>query len=448
MPLDLDRLTAALLDAARRAGAEAADAMAVESTQVSADVRGGRLERAERAEEAELGLRVLIGRRQACVAASDASDATLAAMAERAVSMAREAPEDASVGLAEPDQLAAETGAAALELEDPSPEPSPAALEDAARRAEAEALSHEGIAQVESASAGYARRRVHLAATNGFSGGYARTDHGISCVAITGEGTAMERDGYYDGRVHGPDLMEPEAVGHLAAERTLARAGARRPRTGACPVIMEERVAPSLIGHLLQAANGSAVARGASWLRDAMGEEVLPPGLSVLEDPRRPRTSGSRPFDAEGLATRAAPVVEDGRLVRWILDLSTARRLGLQSTANASRGPAGPPSPGVSNVALTQGDQTLEELMAEMGTGLLITSFIGATINPTTGDWSRGASGMWVEGGAPAYPVHECTVAGNLREMLRTLRPANDARAHRSRVVPSLLVEGLTLAGD
>ena len=448
MPLDLEHLTGALLRAARRAGAEAADALSVEATQSSVDVRGGRLEEAQRAESVEIGLRVLIGRRQACVAASDASDATLEAMAERAVAMAREAPEDASVGLADPGRLSEVRDAEGLDLVDPAPEPEPAALEDAARRAEAAALAHDGIAQVQQASAGHGRRRVHLAATNGFSGGYARTDHGLSCTAITGEGTAMERDYFYDARIHAADLLAPEEVGRIAAERTRARAGARRPRTGATPVIVAERVAGSLIGHLLAAANGSAVARGASWLRDAMGEAVLPAGLSLVEEPLRPRVMGSRPFDAEGLAARAAPVVEDGRLVRWVLDLGAARRLGLESTANASRSPGGPPSPSAGNATLTQGEAGLEALMAEMGTGLLVTSFIGATVNPTTGDWSRGASGVWVEGGAPTYPVNECTLAGNLREMLLTLRPANDARAHLGRVVPSLLVEGLTLAGE
>ena len=447
MPLDLDRLTGDMLAAARRAGAEAADAMAVEGRQLSVDVLRGRLEHAERSEGIDLGLRVLLGRRQACVSASDARPETLAAMAERAVAMAREAPEDPGAGLADADQLASDVSAAGLDLEDPGAEPAPAALEEAARRAEAAALAHPAISQVESASAGASRRRVFLAATNGFSGGYSRTDHGLSCVAITGTGTGMERDWYGDSRLHAADLDDPETVGRLAAERTAARAGARKPPTGAVPVIFHERVAASLIGHLLAAANGAAVARGASWLRGRMGERVLPEGLDLVEDPRRPRASGSRPFDAEGLPTRASPIVRGGRLERWILDLSTARRLGLASTANAARGPSAPPSPAASNVALTQGEMSLEALMAEMGTGLLVTSMIGSTVNPTTGDYSRGASGMWVEGGEPRYPVTECTVAGNLLDMLRTIRPANDARPHLSRVVPSLLVEGLTVAG-
>ncbi len=444
----LEALTEAALSAALKAGADAADALALDGTSVSIDVRDGRLEHAERSEGVDIGLRVLIGRRQACVAASDTRPETLAALAERAVAMAREAPEDPNAGLAEPDQLARDWDLAALDLVDAAPEPTPADLEDAARQAEAAALAHKGISQVDQSSAAYGRRQLHLAATNGFSGGYTRTDHSISCVAITGEGTSMERDWCGEGRSHLSDLPTPDFVGNLAAERTLARAGARKPPTGAYPVLYDERVSSQLIGHLLGAISGNAIARGASWLRDAMGEAVLPKGLSLIEDPTRARTGGSRPFDAEGLPVGPNPIVEDGVLKRWILDLSTARKLGLQSTSNAYRGTSAPPSPSVGNVTLTEGDQTRDDLIAQMGTGLLVTSMIGSTISPTTGDYSRGASGFWVENGAIAYPVNECTIAGNLRDMLGRIIPANDARTHLSRVVPSLLVEGLTIAGE
>jgi PmbA protein len=440
-------LTDALLDAASRAGAEAADAIAIDGTSLSVGVRAGALEQAERSEGIELGLRVMVGARQACVSASDSRPETLREMAERAVAMARMAPEDPTIGLAEPSQLSPLRDGRALDMADPAPDPDPAALEDAARRAEAAALAIDGVTQVQSASAGFSRRRVQLAATNGFSGGYARSDHGLGCVAITGEGLGMERDYFGDGRNHAADLMSPEEIGRIAGERTVARAGARRPETGAYPVIFDERIASGLIGHLLSATNGSAIVRGASWARDLLGEAVLPRGLSLVEDPHRPRTSASRPFDAEGLPTARRVIVEDGVLTGWTLDLSTARKLGLASTANASRGASSPPSPSVGNVALTQGATDRAGLMAEMGTGLLVTSMIGASINPNTGDYSRGASGFWVENGEIAYPVNECTVAGNLREMLGTIRPANDARTHLSRVVPSLLVEGLTLAG-
>lgn len=441
------QLTEALLHAAQRAGAQAADAIVIEGTSVSIDVRGGVLEHAERAEGMDLGLRVLIGRRQACVSSSDARPETLAAMAERAVAMAREAPEDPWAGLADPAQLSAWRDGIGLELHDPAPEPDPAMLQDDARRAEAAARAVKGISQIDSASAGYSRRVVHLAATNGFSGGYARSSRMVSCVAITGEGTAMERDWASEGRIFQADLPSPESVGTEAGERAVARAGARKPPSGAFPVLYDERVAASLIGHLTSAINGTAIARGSSWLRDAMGEAVLPSALSLIEDPNRVRISGSRPFDAEGLATARRVLVENGVLKGWVLDLATARKLGLQSSANASRGPSAPPSPSLSNLALTQGAQSRDDLIREMGTGLLVTSLIGATINPTTGDYSRGASGFWIEGGEIRYPVNECTIAGNLREMLMRIIPANDARTHLSTCVPSLLVEGLTLAG-
>ena len=448
MTVPLDTLTHALIDAAKRAGADDADAIAVSGTSLSIDVRAGSLEQAERSEGTEIGLRVLIGKRQACVSASDTRSETIAEMAERAVTMARLAPEDPSIGLAEPAQLASDRDASPLDMADPNPEPNPSELEEVARRAEAAALAVQGISQVQSAAAGYGRRQVHLAASNGFSGGYARTDHGVSCVAITGEGTQMERDYFGDGRNHRADLISPEEIGRIAAERTIARSGARKPKTGAYPVLFDERISSSMIGHLLAAINGASIMRGSSWLRDAMGEQVLPKGLHLIEDPRRPRVSGSKPFDAEGLQTERRLLVEDGVLQSWTLDLATGRKLGMASTANAARGTSSPPSPASGNMELTQGNASREELIREMGTGLLITSMIGSSINPTTGDYSRGASGFWVENGEISYAVNECTVAGNLREMLLSMTPANDARSHLSRVVPSLLIEGMTLAGE
>lgn len=446
MPPSLESLTQALLDAARRAGAGAADALAVEGRSQSIDIRAGRLEQAERAEGIEVGLRVLIGGRQACVSASDTSAATLERLAERAVAMAREAPDDPHAGLADPSQLARGWNIDALELADPTAEPSPAALEADARAAEAAAMAATGIVQVE-ASAGYSFRSVHLAASNGFAGAYSRSSRSISAVAFTGTGTGMERDYAGEGRTFQADLPAAADIGALAAERALARAGAVKPRTGTYPVLFDERIASSLIGHILGAVNGAAIARGGSWLRDALGAQILPAGLSIIEDPLRPRVSGSRPFDAEGLPTARRAIVDNGILTGWTLDLATARRLGLTSTANASRGTTSPPSPSTSNIDLTPGSATRADLIRDMGTGLLITSLIGSTINPTTGDYSRGASGFWVEGGEIRYPVNECTIAGNLREMLLRIVPANDARPHLSTRVPSILIDGLTLAG-
>lgn len=446
MPHDLNQLTQALLEAARKAGADSADALAVAGQSQSIDIRQGKLEQAERAEGVEVGLRVMMGHRQACVSASDVSPATFARLAERAVAMAAEAPEDDTVGLADPAQFARDWDAEALQMQDPGPEPSAAALEAMARRAEAAALAAGAITQVE-ASAAYSNRALHLATSNGFSGGYGRSSHSVSAVAFTGSGTGMERDWAAEGRTFAADMPEAEGIGRLAAERALARAGAVKPPTGAFPVLFDERVASSIIGHVLMAVNGASIVRGTSWARDKLGQQILPRGLSITENPHRPRISASRPFDAEGLPTRPRVLVEDGILMGWTLDLANGRKLGLPSTGNAARGTAAPPSPATSNIDLTPGTASRQDLLCDMGTGLLVTSLIGSTINPTTGDYSRGASGFWVEGGEIRHPVNECTIAGNLLEMLLRMTPANDARAHYSTRVPSLLIEGLMLAG-
>ncbi len=446
MTASLSDLTAQLLDAARKAGAESADALAVSGTAVSIEIRKGALEQAERSEGTEIGLRVLMGRRQACVSASDTSAGTIRALAERAVAMAREAPEDPHAGLAEVGQLAQRWDLAALDLADSAADPGATALEQAARAVEAAALETTGITQVE-AAASYSRRQLHLAATNGFSGGYGRTSTSLSGVAFTGSGTDMHRDYAGESRTYAADLPGAEGIGRLAAERTMQLVGSVKPKTGTYPVVYDERVASSLIGHLLSAINGSSIARGSSWARDLLGKQVLPAGLSLIEDPHRPRIASSRPFDGEGLETLRREIVADGVLTGWVLDLATGRKLGMASTGNAARGTGAPPSPSTTNIDLTPGDRSRADLISQMGTGLLVTSMIGSTINPTTGDYSRGASGFWVENGVILHPVNECTIAGNLRDMLLRIVPANDARAHLSTRVPSLLIDGMTLAG-
>ncbi len=442
-----DDLAQAILDAALRAGADAADVVVASGASQAIDVRGGALEQAERSEAADLGLRVLVGRRQANISSSDLRPETLDTLAERAVAMAREAPEDPYAGLADRSQLAHDWDIAALELADPAPEPDPAELERRAAAAEAAALAVPGVSQVQAATAGYERRDLRIAATNGFAAAHRRTDWFVSCAAIAGSGAGMERDSDGDARIWDADMRTPEEIGARAGRRAAERLGARRPRTGSYPVLFDERISTSLIGHLLGATNGAAVARGATWLRDRLGKQVLPDSLSIVEDPHRPRVPGSRPYDGEGLPTQARPIVDRGVLTGWILDLASARQLGMDSTANAKRGLSGPPRPGTWNIALTQGEATREDLIRDMGTGLLVTSMIGSTINPNTGDYSRGASGFWVENGEISYPVNELTIAGNLHDMLMRLTPANDARTYLSSVVPSLLVDGMTLAG-
>jgi PmbA protein len=448
MTRNLPDLTARLLEAARRAGADQADAMARDGASVSIGVRAGKLEEAERSEGAEIGLRVILGQRQACVSSSDLRDTAMDEMAARAVAMAREAPEDPTVGLASADQLSVLRDATALELFDPSDAPTPDTLLQTALTAEAAALAVDGVTQVSGAGASYGTSHVHIAATNGFSGGYSRSHGQTYCTAIAGTGTKMERDSDGDMRLFLSDLRPAEEIGTRAGERAVSRLGAVQPKTGRYPVLFDERISGSLIGHLLGAVNGAAIARGGSFLRGHLGQRVLPAGLSLTEDPHRPRTSGSRPFDAEGLPTARRAIVDDGILTGWTLDLATARKLNMTPTGNAARGLSAPPSPSNWNVELTQGTASREDLIAQMGTGFLVTALIGSTINANTGDYSRGASGFWVENGRISHPVAEGTIAGNLLDMLARIIPANDARPHLSHVVPSILIEDMSIAGQ
>ncbi|TKW66799.1 MAG: TldD/PmbA family protein [Paracoccus denitrificans] len=440
-------LTHALLKAARDEGAEEVEAMAIRASATGIDVRDGRLEHAERAEGVEIGLRVLIAGRQASVSGADHREETIRTMARRAVAMARSAPVDDSLGLADADQLARDLDAAHLQLVDTGDAPDPAELEDRALRAEAAALAVAGVRTVESASASHSERESWLTLSNGFEGGQRRSQHTTSCTAISGEGLAMERDHAGEGRIWAEDMPSAEEIGRLAGRRAVERAGARRPPTGAFPILYDERISSGLIGHLLSAVNGTAIVRGASWLRDALDIQVLPDGITLHENPHVPRMSSSRVFDAEGLATAPRDIVGNGILRGWTLDLATARKLGMESTASAVRGLGGPPAPGLSNIIMTEGKDSRDDLIAQMGRGLVVTSLLGSSINPTTGDYSRGAAGFWVENGQISHPVNECTIAGNLRDMLLRLTPANDARAWRAVRVPSLLIEGMTVAG-
>jgi PmbA protein len=442
---DIEALAARLVELALKHGAEAADALAVRDEQASIAVRGGELEQAERSEGVDFGVRVLIGARQACASASDPRPETLRAVVERAVAMAREAPEDPSCGLVDP----AERGLASpgdLRLCDDAPAPEPATLEAMARAAEAAALARPGVSQVESAAAGFGLSAIALATSDGFAGGYARSTASISVSAIAGEGAGMEADYDYATRRRFADLPDPAEIGARAGDRASARLHPRKPPAGAVPVIFDRRAAPSLIGHLLGAANGGSVARGSSWLLGRMGESVLPDWADLIEDPLIPGGPSSRPFDGEGVASRASAIVSGGVLARWLLDAASARRLGLRTTGNARRGVSAPPSPGVTNVRLTPGALSPEALIAETGRGLLVTHLLGSSVNPTTGDYSRGAGGFWIENGAIAYPVAEATIAGRLPEMLRSLVAANDPDPHVSISVPTLRVEGLVVA--
>lgn len=438
-------LAQALLDAARKAGADAADALVLRNESLSIETREGALEHAERAEAEEYGLRVLVGQRQAVIGASDADPLIIAELATRAVAMAKAAPDDPHIGLADPAQLAQDTDSSTLDMWDDIA-PDPEDLTARALAAEEAANRQPGVTQVQSSGAHWSATQMWLAASNGFCAGTARSDWSVGCVAIAGSGAEMERDYAAKSRAHRADLPDACEIGALAGQRAAERCNPRRARSGRFAVLYDERVAASLIGHLTAAINGTAIANGASWARDLLDAQILPRGVTLTEEPHRPRIAGSRLFDAEGLPTAPRAVVADGMLTGWTLDLATGRKLGLPSTANARRGTGGPPAPGLGNLTLSGPTQSRTELLTQMGSGLLVTSMIGSTINPTTGDYSRGASGFWIENGEIAYPVNECTIAGNLRDMLPILQLGDDARPERARIVPSLLIGGMTIA--
>ena len=444
---NLEVIASVLLDMSKKAGAEAAEVIGLEKKSLNVDVLNGMLEGVERSEAIDIGLRVIVEGRQACLSCSDVREESLEKMVTRSLSMAREAPVDKDIVLATNDQLVSAQDLEALDLIDTEVMVEADRLEKWAIEAEVEARKVKGITQVQGSSASVGIIKSQLAFSNGFSQGYSRSGVNISCVSISGQGNKMERDYASESRVHISDLPSPSSIGQLSGERAAARFGARKPPTGNYPVLYDERVSSSLVGHLIGAINGASIVRGSSWLAKNLGEEIFPKNISIKECPLKARCSGSRPFDAEGLKTNTKNIINNGILETWLLDLSSSQNLGLESTGNAVRSVSSPPSPGISNISLIGGLKSRDYLIKEMGTGLLVTSMIGLTLNPITGDYSRGASGYWVENGEVKYPVNECTLAGNLKEMLKTIIPANDSKRHLSFSVPSLLVQGLKIAG-
>jgi len=432
-----------LVAAARKAGADAADALLVSAAALSVSRRLGQIEQLERAEAFDLGLRVFVGQRQAIVSATDPSPKGFAALAERAVAMARAVPEDSYAGLPEaPDGLVAVD----LDLADPV-EPTAEQLIARAAAAEDAAMAVRGVTNSEGADAGYSRSVIALAASNGFAGEYVRTSHSISATALAGQGTGMERDYDYSTAVYLADLEDAATLGRRAGEKAVARLNPTRPKTARIPVVYDPRVAASLLGHLAGAINGAAIARGTSFLQGRLGQRVMAAGIRVVDDPTRRRGLRSRPFDGEGMKGTRLAIIEDGVLTTWVLDLRSARQLGMSSTGHASRGTGGPPSPSLTNLWLEPGSMTPTALMADIREGLYVTELIGMGVNGVTGDYSRGAAGFMIRDGALAEPISEITIAGNVRDMLLHLTPADDLQFRRGTDAPTIRVEGLTMAG-
>jgi PmbA protein len=446
---NLTQLAERLVAAARRAGADQADALAVRSISLAVEVRDGAVEESERSEGDDLGLRVIVGHKQAVVSTNDLKGDGFDALAERAVAMARAAPDDRFAGLADTSQLARDVAqdVAALDLLDPKM-PDVTELEARAREAEAAGLAVRGVTKSGGASASAGIGGLVLVTSHGFHGATIGSRHGISMTAIAGDGTGMERDYDFSSTLHASDLENAQAIGRRAGERAVERLNPHKVTTRRVPVVFDSRISGSMVGHLASAANGSSIARKTSFLREKLGEKIFASGIHIIDDPLRHRGLRSRPFDAEGIAGRSRHLVEDGVLKTWILDCTTARELSLETTGHAQRGVSSTPSPGPSNLHMAPGGKSPDELIADIADGFYVTDMIGMGVNLVTGDYSRGASGFWIENGARTYPVSEVTIAGHLSEMFASLVPANDLVFRYGTNAPTLRVEGMTVAGQ
>ena len=433
-----------LIKWAKAAGADAADALYVNGESISVAQRMGAREKLESSEGRDLGLRVFVGQRQAFVSSTDFAPASLRTLAQRAVDMARAVPEDPVCGIAPEELLATEWPD--LDLYEKK-RPTAKSLLALAAEAEDAARSVRGVTNSEGAEAGWGRTSFVLATSNGFSGAYARSGYSLSCAVLAGEGTAMERDYEWSSAIHFDDLMAAAKVGRNAGKFAVRRLNPRKAQSARVPVVYDRRVSGGLIGHFASAINGRAVARGTSFLKEKMGAKVFADGIRILDNPLRKRGLGSRPFDAEGLPTRRYAVIDDGVLTTWLLDLAAARQLGLKPTGHAARGTSGPPSPTTSNFYLERGEATVDELISDIKSGLFITDMIGFGVNGVTGDYSRGASGFWIEKGKLAWPVSGITVAGNLKDMFLNMTPADDLKFKGSTNAPTVRIEGMTVAG-
>ncbi|MHA6722488.1 TldD/PmbA family protein [Sphingomonas sp. RS2018] len=436
---------AAFVERARAAGADAADAVFAASASTGVEVRMGALEDVGRSESADLGLRVFVGRRSASVATSDLSADALATLVDRAIAMARLAPEDPWAGLAPEDRLLKGVGPD-LDLDDGG-DPAPDALKARALAVEDAARAVPGVAMSDGASASASRTTIALATSHGFVGGYTLSSYAASASVLAGTAGAMERDYAGHSARHERDLDAAEAIGRLAGERTAARANPGRMPSGAMPVVFDRRISGGLIGALVGAIGGAAIARRTSFLLDALGTRILPAGIDVIDDPHRPRGLRSKPFDGEGLPVSPLAIVQDGVLQTWLLDSASARQLGLEPTGHAARGVGGGPVASSTNLYLAAGPTPRDTLIGEIDRGVLVTETIGHGVNGVTGDYSLGAAGFLIERGEIVGPVSEFTIAGNLKTMFQQLTPASDLEFRGGVNAPTLRIDGMTVAG-
>ena len=433
-----------IIDLTLKLGATQADALVSDSASLSLSCRMGELEDCERAESRDIGLRAMIGQQQAFVSGSAVDENALAQLAQRAVDMAQATPEDRYCGFAPQDRLA--DSFPDLDISD-AYEPSADELQAMAVACEDSARAVTGITNSEGAGAGWGRSTTALATSDGFAGSYTSTSFSVSCAVIGGEGEAMERDYASHTARHLEDLDTPADIGTRAGERTMGRLNPRKMESCKTNVVYHPRVSSSLLGHLAGALTGTSIARGTSFLRDEMGQKVMSESITICDDPLRPRGLRSAAFDGEGVVTQKFDPVVDGVLQSWFLDSASARQLELETNGRAGRGIGGPPSPSATNLYMQAGTRSVETLLKDIGTGFYVTELIGMGVNGVTGDYSRGASGFWIENGEVSHAVSEMTIAGNLKDMFFNMTPADDLQFRHGVNAPTILVEGMSLAG-
>jgi PmbA protein len=434
-----------LVTRARRAGADASDVFYAGEAATQVSMRLGALEDVERSESEDISVRVFVGKRSASASTADFSPAALTALAERVVAMAKEAPEDAFAGLA-PEALLFTDTLPKLDLDDGA-DVSPQRLREQSLIAEDAARSVRGVTNSQGAGASAGRTIRALATSHGFVGAYSGSSHSLSASVIAGEGDGMERDYAHHSTRHLKDLESAASIGKLAGERAVMRLNPVKLKSGPMTVVFDPRVGSSLLGHLAAAIAGGAIARKTSFLLEKLGQPIFAAGVSVIDDPLRKRGLRSRPFDGEGLATGITEIIAEGVLTGWLLEAASARQLEMNPTGHASRG-AGAPSVTTTNLHMSAGSVSPEELMADIKNGIYVTDLIGMGVNGLTGDYSRGASGFVIENGELKGSVAEVTIAGNLLDMFAQLRAANDLEFRYANNVPTIRIDGMTLAGD
>ncbi len=447
--MNLKEIASEVVKRAMAGGATAAEAVVRNGTEFSTVVRMGEVETLKESGAKAIGVRVFFGQRAASTYSSDLSPEGLTTMVSSALSLARVTSEDPNSGLPEAGELGAISGDLDLYYDDVY-SLSTADRIDYARRAERAALEADPrIRNSEGGTFDAATGRKVLANSLGFVGEYQRSYCSVSAVPIADTDGAMQRDFWYSVARTLKKLESPEEVGRIAAERTVRRLGARKVKTTKVPIVLDAQVSRSLLDHIFEAVNGDSVYRGASFLAGKLGQKIAGDNITVIDDGTMPGGFGTSPFDGEGVPTRRTVVIERGELKSYLLNTYTAKKLGMKTTGNASRGLAGNPGLGAGNLYLQPGTRTAKQIIGDIQDGLYITEFLGFGVNLVTGDFSRGASGLWISGGELAYPVEEITVAGNLKEMLFNLTEiGNDLEFRGSIAAPTVRLDGMTIAGE